>query len=65
MVYILTELILDTRQLIRETHIFAICKDRGIKELYKTGKSLFRYCRGSLSILAVCLEKLSLKGVAL
>jgi hypothetical protein len=62
---VLTKLVLNSGQLIRETYIFAILKDKGIRELRKTGKSLFRYCRGSLSILSVCLEKLGLKGVAL
>jgi hypothetical protein len=44
---------------------FAICKDKGIKELCKTGKSLFKYCRGNLSILSVYFKKLGLKGVIL
>jgi hypothetical protein len=63
-VYVPT-LVLNTRQLIRETYIFAICKDKGIKELCKTGKSLFKYCRGNLSILSVYFKKLGLKGVIL
>jgi hypothetical protein len=29
--------------IIRETYVFAILKDKGIKELCKTGKSLFKY----------------------
>jgi hypothetical protein len=65
MICVLTELVLDSRQLIRETHIFAILKDKGIKELCRTGKSLFKYCRGSLSILSVYLEKFNLEGVVL
>ena len=40
---ILTELVFDSGQLIRETYIFAICKDKGIRELYRTRKGLFRY----------------------
>jgi len=41
---ILTKLVFNSGQLIKETHIFAIYKDKGIKELYKTRKSLFKYC---------------------
>ena len=41
---ILIELVFNSGQLIRETYIFAICKDKGIKEFYKTRKSLFKYC---------------------
>ena len=41
---ILTKLVFNSGQLIRETYVFAICKDKGIRELCKTRKSLFRYC---------------------
>jgi hypothetical protein len=64
MVCILIELVLDSGELIRETHVLIICKDRWIRELSKACWGLFR-CWGSLSILVVCLEKLSLEGVAL
>jgi phage-related holin len=39
---VLIKLVLDTRQLIRETHIFAIYKDRGIRELSRARRGLFR-----------------------
>ena len=63
MVCILTELILDSGEPIRETHVLTIYKDRGIRELCRTGKSLFSW--GSLSILSVRLEKFGLEGVVL
>jgi hypothetical protein len=40
-VYILIELVLDSGKPIRETYILTIYKDRGIKELCRTGRSLF------------------------
>ena len=40
---ILIELVFDSGQLIKETYVFAIYKDRGIRELCKTRKSLFKY----------------------
>jgi hypothetical protein len=59
MICILTELVLDSGEPIREAHVLTIYKDRGIRELSKACRGLFS-CRGSLSILAVCLEKLGL-----
>jgi hypothetical protein len=63
MVCILTELVLNSGELIRETYVLIIYKDKGIRELCRTGKSLFSW--GSLSILSVCLEELGLKGIIL
>jgi hypothetical protein len=63
MICILTKLVLDSGEPIREAHILTIYKDRGIRELCRTGRSLFSW--GSLSILSVCLEELGLEGIIL
>ena len=58
----ITKLVFDSRQPIRETYIFAIYKDKGIKELCRACRSLFMR-KASLSILAISIEKFGLKGL--